>query len=185
MRRPTLALAAVLTLAVAPVADARDTRQQFDIATAIAAGKADGTLDGSVQFHFKGARAPAVAQRLGPANTNRKTNAFGKSDGKACQWVFLGALKALQEAARERGANAVVDIESKAGLELEQFVGIFGFGRLQGRAATGVVRVELNTANAQDIPVNHNARFAPVIHPTLETGVQAMSVAALDAFVGG
>jgi len=37
---------------------------------------------------------------------------------------------------------------------------------------------------AQDIPVNHNARFAPVIHPTLETGVQAMSVAALDAFVG-
>ena len=38
---------------------------------------------------------------------------------------------------------------------------------------------------AQDIPVNHNARFAPVIHPTLETGVQAMSVAALDAFVGG
>mgnify|MGYP003557047438 FL=1 len=112
MRRLTLALATVLTLAVAPTADARDTRQQFDIATAIAAGKADGTLDGSVQFHFKGARAPAVGERLGPANTNRKTNAFGKSDGKACQWVFLGALKALQEAARERGANAVIDIES-------------------------------------------------------------------------
>ena len=34
---------------------------------------------------------------------------------------------------------------------------------------------------AEDIPINHNARFAPVIHPTLETGVQAMSVAALDA----
>ena len=112
MRRPTLALAALLTLGVAPTADARDTRQHFDIATAIAAGKADGTLDGSVQFHFKGARAPAVGERLGPANTNRKTNAFGKSDGKACQWVFLGALKALQEAARERGANAVIDIES-------------------------------------------------------------------------
>ena len=26
--------------------------------------------------------------------------------------MFLGALKALQEAAKERGANAVVDIES-------------------------------------------------------------------------
>lgn len=112
MRRLTLALVTVLTLAIAPVADARDTRQQFDIATAIAAGKADGTLDGSVQFHFKGARAPAVATRLGPARTNKKTNAFGKSDGTACQWVFLGALKALQEAARERGANAVIDIES-------------------------------------------------------------------------
>ena len=112
MRRLTLALATTATLAIAPTAAARDTRQQFDIATAIAAGKADGTLDGSVQFHFKGARAPAVASRLGPARTNKKTNAFGKSDATACQWVFLGALKALQEAAKERGANAVVDIES-------------------------------------------------------------------------
>jgi hippurate hydrolase len=34
---------------------------------------------------------------------------------------------------------------------------------------------------AQDIPTNHNASFAPVIHPTLEIGVQAMAVAALDA----
>ncbi|GHB94341.1 excinuclease ATPase subunit [Thermomonas carbonis] len=112
MRRLTLALATVLTLAAAPAADARDTRHQFDIATAIAAGKADGTLDGSVQFHFKGARAPAVTDRLGAANTNRKTNAFGKSDATACQWVFLGAMKALQAAAKERGANAVIDIES-------------------------------------------------------------------------
>jgi len=112
MRQPILAVATLLTLAVAPAADARDTRQQFDIATAIAAGKADGTLDDSVQFHFRGAPVPAVAEKLGPANTNRKTNAFGKSDSRACQWVFLGALKALQAAARERGANAVVDIES-------------------------------------------------------------------------
>ena len=112
MRRTAFALSSLLaTLLLAPVADARDTRQHFDIAQAIAAGKADGTLDGSVRFHFKGAAAPA-AQRLGPATTNKKTNAFGKSDEVACQWVFLSALKALQEAAKARGANAVVDIES-------------------------------------------------------------------------
>jgi hippurate hydrolase len=29
-----------------------------------------------------------------------------------------------------------------------------------------------------DIPVNHSPRFAPVIHPTLETGVEALIVAA-------
>jgi hippurate hydrolase len=29
-----------------------------------------------------------------------------------------------------------------------------------------------------EIPTNHNPRFAPVIHPTLETGVEAMVVAA-------
>jgi hippurate hydrolase len=34
---------------------------------------------------------------------------------------------------------------------------------------------------AQDIPTNHNPAFAPVIHPTLETGVEAIAAAALDA----
>ena len=34
---------------------------------------------------------------------------------------------------------------------------------------------------AEDIPINHNPRFAPVIHPTLETGVHAITAAALDA----
>ncbi len=33
---------------------------------------------------------------------------------------------------------------------------------------------------ADDIPTNHNPRFAPVIHPTLETGVQAITTAALS-----
>jgi hippurate hydrolase len=34
---------------------------------------------------------------------------------------------------------------------------------------------------ADDIPTNHNPRFAPVIDPTLATGVEAMVAAALDA----
>jgi hypothetical protein len=37
---------------------------------------------------------------------------------------------------------------------------------------------------AQDIPTNHNPAFAPVIHPTLETGVEAMVTATLDALQG-
>jgi hippurate hydrolase len=32
---------------------------------------------------------------------------------------------------------------------------------------------------AQDIPVNHSTTFAPVVQPTLDTGVSAMTVAAL------
>ena len=43
------------------------------------------------------------------------------------------------------------------------------------RAAQAAGRV------AQDIPTNHNPAFAPVLHPTLETGVAALVVAALDA----
>ncbi len=37
---------------------------------------------------------------------------------------------------------------------------------------------------AQDIPVNHSPAFAPVVQPTLDTGVGAMTVAAL-AWLGG
>ncbi len=55
--------------------------------------------------------------------------------------------------------GSLLDIESKAGLELEQFLGIFGFGRLQGRRATGTVRIELNNANAQDINIPSGSQF--------------------------
>jgi hippurate hydrolase len=34
-----------------------------------------------------------------------------------------------------------------------------------------------------ELPTNHNPRFAPVIHPTLETGVQTLVVAA-QAWLG-
>ena len=55
--------------------------------------------------------------------------------------------------------GSLLDIDTKSGLELEQFVGIFGFGRLQGRQATGVVRIELSAANAQDLPVPVGTQF--------------------------
>jgi len=34
-------------------------------------------------------------------------------------------------------------------------------------------------ARVNALPVNHSPHFAPVLHPTLETGVEAMVVAAL------
>jgi hippurate hydrolase len=45
-------------------------------------------------------------------------------------------------------------------------------------AAAGAGRV------AQDIPVNHSARFAPVVQPTLDTGTQALVVGALAWLAG-
>ena len=46
--------------------------------------------------------------------------------------------------------GSMMDIDTKSGLELEQFVGIFGFGRLSGIAATGTVRVTVSTPSTQD-----------------------------------
>jgi hippurate hydrolase len=51
--------------------------------------------------------------------------------------------------------------------------GIGGTDAEQYQAAERAGRV------AQDIPVNHSAHFAPVIQPTLDTGIQALVVAAL------
>ncbi|QIG58344.1 baseplate J protein [Gordonia phage Skog] len=55
--------------------------------------------------------------------------------------------------------GSLLDIESKSGIELEQWVATFGFGRLQGRKATGVVRVELANANPQDTALGMNTQF--------------------------
>ena len=107
-------LAPIFLLAVlsTATAEARDSRLHLDFAQAVESGLADGTLDGSVSFHLAGAATPAISKRHGAANSNRKTNALNKSDEEACRWVLLGALVALQEAAKDRGANAVVDIVS-------------------------------------------------------------------------
>jgi hippurate hydrolase len=51
--------------------------------------------------------------------------------------------------------------------------GIGGIDPDAYRAAEATGRI------AQDIPVNHSARFAPVIQPTLDTGIAAMVTAAL------
>jgi len=55
------------------------------------------------------------------------------------------------------------------------------FWYVGGTDADAYRRAEEAGRVAQDIPTNHNAAFAPVIHPTLETGVRAMTVAALDS----
>jgi uncharacterized protein YbjQ (UPF0145 family) len=53
-----------------------------------------------------------VKKTIGEFATNKKTNAFGKSDEAACQHVFLSAVLELQERARKEGGNAVINIKS-------------------------------------------------------------------------
>ena len=55
---------------------------------------------------------PEVIKNLGTVKTNKKTNAFNKSDEEACMWVFLSAMIALKKRALDQGANAVVSIKS-------------------------------------------------------------------------
>lgn len=112
----TLVLAAFATLALstfAPAAEARSTRLEIALQDVLDSPKArEAGLDGSVRFYLAGARLPAVQSRMGSDISNKKTNAANKSDLEACHWVAISALLALQEKAKNIGANAVVDVVS-------------------------------------------------------------------------
>jgi uncharacterized protein YbjQ (UPF0145 family) len=101
-----------LCLAIALPAHARDTRHLLPIAVAMEVKDAQDKLDGSVKFYFGDQPSPQVLTNLGSDVSNRKTNAFGKSDEKACNWAFLSAMVALEKRAQQLDANAVINIVS-------------------------------------------------------------------------
>ena len=112
MRTTLIAAAATALLAFSSTADARETRVEQSLQELVNSQAArDAGIDGSVRFYLAG-QSVAVQQRFGEDVANRKTNAANKSDEEACRWVALSALRALQDGAKNRGANAVVDIVS-------------------------------------------------------------------------
>ena len=111
MRRFAL-IAATALLALASTAQARETRVEQSLHELVNSAEARNVgIDGSVKFYLAGEKV-SVVERLGEDVTNKKTNAANKSDAEACRWVALSALRALQDGAKSRGANAVVDIVS-------------------------------------------------------------------------
>lgn len=106
-------LAASLLTVLASSASAADTRLELPLQELVNSPEAKAAgIDGSVRFYLAGQKTPAVVSRFGEDVVNRKTNGVGKSDAESCRWVALSVLKALQEGAKDRGANAVIDITS-------------------------------------------------------------------------
>jgi hypothetical protein len=99
-------------LIVAPAAFARDDVLMIPIANAMNMPDAHQKLGDSIKFYFGTQPAPRVAQDFGGYVVNPKTNAFAKTADKSCEWVFLSALRSLQEHAAMVGANAVINIVS-------------------------------------------------------------------------
>ncbi|HVR63865.1 MAG TPA: excinuclease ABC subunit A [Polyangia bacterium] len=106
----SVAVAAMVAGRSLPVS-ARDDHLKFPIAPALGTPDAKAKLDPKIALYFGKAAHPSGAD-LGTFTTNKKTNAVGKTDQVACEWVFLSALIALQERARQLQATAVVGIES-------------------------------------------------------------------------
>jgi uncharacterized protein YbjQ (UPF0145 family) len=105
-------LSLVSSLAISWPAEARNTKHLLPIAEALAVKDAQEKLDGSIKFFFGNQETPKILAKLGSDQSNRKTNAFGKSDEAACNWAFLSAMIALERRAQQLGANAVVNIVS-------------------------------------------------------------------------
>lgn len=55
--------------------------------------------------------------------------------------------------------GSMMNVDTKTGLELDEFVGLFGFGRLQGKPATGIVRVALSQPSTSDVTVGQATQF--------------------------
>ncbi|KAF1023035.1 MAG: hypothetical protein GAK30_00725 [Paracidovorax wautersii] len=110
--RQTRAAAGALLLGLCAMgAHAADRTVYLPFAPEVEAALAAGRIDGSVKFALAGTGSPGQVIRADVV-TNKKTNAFAKSDANACSWAMQSALIQLHEAAKEAGASRVVNIVS-------------------------------------------------------------------------
>lgn len=91
---------------------ARDDVTDFVIKEVMTQEQAKEALGSDVRFYFGNQKHGKVLKSWGNVSTNKKTNAFLKSDEEACNWVFLSAMISLQKRALKEGGNAVINIKS-------------------------------------------------------------------------
>jgi uncharacterized protein YbjQ (UPF0145 family) len=140
-RLATLTLATCI-LAVSSVAVARDDVASYSIAEALELEQAKEILGTQITFYFGETKPGNVTKTFGEYGTNKKTNAFNKTDKEACQWVFLSAMVSLRDRAISEGGNAVMNIKSnyKSNLTVSDTTFQCGAGALMaGVALVGTV----------------------------------------------
>ena len=88
-----IALAACMfALVICTPAQARNDFKRFSIDDAFALEQYKSKLGNDVQFYFGNEKHGKVLKRIGTWPTQKKTNAFNKTDEFACQWALLSAL---------------------------------------------------------------------------------------------
>lgn len=111
MKALSLVISMILFLFMAAEVEARDDRQRYLVSEVMNNPEYATRLEG-VDFYFGAQPHPGILQDFGEWPTNKKTNAFGKTDQFACQWAMLSALLSLHQRAISLGANAVINIRS-------------------------------------------------------------------------
>lgn len=110
--KKTLLLGLVLATLFSSTAYSRDSSLKLSIKDAIESADFKEKLDPNIRFYFGKTSHPSVSQKFGSDVSNKKTNAFNKSDEGACRWALLSAMLAFQKKAQSLGANAVINVES-------------------------------------------------------------------------
>ena len=91
---------------------ARDDKMMYSIESAMSTAAAKQKLDRGFTYKFGDQPHGKIVSNHGEFMSNKKTNAFGKSDKEACEWVFLSAMLSFQDRIAKEGGNAVVNIRS-------------------------------------------------------------------------
>ena len=112
MKKITTLLTMMLLVIMVGNTQARDTKHSYPLADALGNEHAKEKLDGDIKFYFGDQKHPKVAKNFGEFMSNKKTNAFNKTDKFACEWAFLSAMLSFQDRARKMGGNAVINIRS-------------------------------------------------------------------------
>jgi uncharacterized protein YbjQ (UPF0145 family) len=112
MHKQLICVAGLLLGSTISAAHAADRTVMLPITAAMESSDAKEKLGDSVKFYFGDQPVHGKTTALGTNKTSQKTNAFGKADATACNWVFLSAMIQLQKHANAIGANAVTNIRS-------------------------------------------------------------------------
>lgn len=91
---------------------ARDDVLNFPVDVAMSSPDYQEKLGNDVRFYWGDQGHPPIAQKFGTFPSNKKTNAFNKTDQEACEWALLSALIAYRDRALREGGNAVINIKS-------------------------------------------------------------------------
>ena len=111
MKFRTIALASVC-MALAGFAHSADRTVMVPIKDVLESAEFKEKVGTDVKFYFGNQKAPVIKKVTNDVVTNKKTNAFAKSDESACHTAVLSALIQLKERAQTDGGNAAVNIIS-------------------------------------------------------------------------
>ncbi len=121
---------------------ARDDIESYSIRDVLKLKKSKEILGDDIKFFFGNEVHGKILKRFGNFRSNRKTNAFAKSDLKACQRAFLSAMISLRDRAVLEEGNAVINIKSNYRNELTSSEETFQCGAgflMAGVALVGTV----------------------------------------------